>query len=502
MQKLTDPPAEENVLEIVNGGPIAGSFKIELDGPGLYCLQGGKGTGKSTIMRALQLLQGHSVDITVHDGELAGHVAGFGVVAPIASRKRARGEFALNTLGDRDSRTFADIVSPAGKTPETRDKECIRALATLSGAKADPAPYEQLVGGKLQFDQLGIGPLTDDPVALAGQVKAALEAKARELEVVSQQEEGHAAAQLEQAIGLDLTLESDTEALLENLNASRTKWSRLRDLKAAGAAQREQIAHTLRKLESAEQAYRGPTYRDAEQALAQAGEALEAAREVVSGLELDLKSANRTASERLSAYTAASEAKKIARLHQETISSWKSTISTPVEDVTDEELESARREGDGARAAYDRAIRVTEARRAAARGAEHRKISEEFQERSAYYRELAQKTFGALTASLKTDRIFVEEIDGEARLFVRHPTRGKTFFDRVNGLSEGERIMVAIDELLPRIGEPGLFDIPQEVYQGIQPADRKQLDIYAREHGIYLFGAEVTDGDLRVVKGA
>src|SRR5512145_3200883 len=124
MAKKSAAKAEENVLEIVNGGPIAGAFKIELNGPGLYCLQGGKGTGKSTIMRGLQLLQGHSVDITVHDGELGGHVAGFGVVAPIGSRKRAKGEFVLQTLGDGETRTFADFVSPQGKTPATRDKEC------------------------------------------------------------------------------------------------------------------------------------------------------------------------------------------------------------------------------------------------------------------------------------------------------------------------------------------------------------------------------------------
>jgi len=83
-------------------------------------------------------------------------------------------------------------------------------------------------------------------------------------------------------------------------------------------------------------------------------------------------------------------------------------------------------------------------------------------------------------------------------LFVEHPRRGKTLFDRVNGLSDGERVDFTLRELLPHIKSPGLLPIPQRVWQDLQPTDRKDLHALAVDKGLYLFGAQVDDGELRV----
>lgn len=57
-----------SVVETVNAGPIEGTFKIDLsDGPGVYELRGYRGSGKSTVLAAVDLLSGHRVDVTLHD---------------------------------------------------------------------------------------------------------------------------------------------------------------------------------------------------------------------------------------------------------------------------------------------------------------------------------------------------------------------------------------------------------------------------------------------------
>lgn len=110
----------------------------------------------------------------------------------------------------------------------------------------------------------------------------------------------------------------------------------------------------------------------------------------------------------------------------------------------------------------------------------------------------AAKVFECLAQSLNTKYLQILPVDGNPRLFVKHPTRGRTAFDQVNGLSDGERVDFTLKELLPYIESPGLLPIPQRVWQDLQPSDREELHALAVEKGLYLFGAQVDDGDLRV----
>ena len=122
----------ETKVELTNVGPIEGTFEFKLNGPGLYELRGGSGTGKSTVISALGMLSGHKVDLTLHDGAFNGDVKGFGVIVPVGSRKRRKGELEASTL-EAENFDLTDIIDPNGKTQATRDGVRIKALAALSG---------------------------------------------------------------------------------------------------------------------------------------------------------------------------------------------------------------------------------------------------------------------------------------------------------------------------------------------------------------------------------
>jgi hypothetical protein len=142
-------------------------------------------------------------------------------------------------------------------------------------------------------------------------------------------------------------------------------------------------------------------------------------------------------------------------------------------------------------------------RKAAEKAEQHANAAGEAKDRAEQWREAASQTFPILTQRLQTNEILIEQVEGEARLMVKHPTRRKkVFFNEEGDLSEGQRIMVAIKELLPRVKKPGLFDVPQHVFAGIQPADRKELHEFAVQHGIYLWGAVIDDGELKVEYGS
>ena len=119
-------------IQISGVGPIEGEFSYELSGPGFYQLCGGHGTGKSTTLLGLDMLAGHKVDLTLNDDVLTGKVEGFGRVAPVGSRRRAKNELSVDTI-DSSRVSLADLIRPDGKTAATRDKQRLTALAAVTG---------------------------------------------------------------------------------------------------------------------------------------------------------------------------------------------------------------------------------------------------------------------------------------------------------------------------------------------------------------------------------
>lgn len=487
------------VLELENAGPIQGTFAIDVSkGPGLYVLRGSKGSGKSTVLKSLELLRGCDTTITIHDGELSGHVSGFGVVRPLGARKRAKGEFELESLGDV---SFADFVHPQGKTAETRDKACISALVALTGVKADPAVYYPIVFGKEAYDRLGVK-ATDDPILLASRVKEALDAIKRKLETTADVEQGNADQIERQAGEYPKNASDDVEAALTARDAAKQTADRLYEQARQAAEQAKTRQQAQQQLDAAKESYEGPTFQDATVAWRESEDACDKTALRIQDLERQLENARAESEAAVMQAKSAKRLMQAAESHEQTIATWQAQLDAPAMPApTDDQRAEAAAAVVSANAAHELAVKVREARQRLAEAAKHKAAAADARKKAEKVKAAAGEVFATLASQLKTTRIMVESVEDQVRLTVQHPKRGKVFFNGDGDLSEGERIMAAIDELLPRVGSPGIFDVPQEVFQGVQPADRVTIHQYAKEHGIYVWGAIVTDGPLAVTYG-
>jgi len=494
------PQLLEGIVEFKNAGPIEGAFQVDVSrGPGLYKLTGAKATGKSTILKSLQLLQGHKVEVTIHDGEMEGHVAGWGVVAPLGPRRRPSGELELETL---EGATFADFIQPQGKTGPTRDKACIQTLVQLTGVKADPSDYYELCGGREAYKKLGVD-ATDDPVVLAKRVKAKLEQLARDANTEANVETGHLQSIQAQLEEVDPNASDDLDALMAARDQAKDAFDRLCDKQYAANERDALIAKAREALEREKKEYDGPSTEEAARDRDRFEAEYHVCKAKVDDLEALLARAKVEMRQAADKVESAQQAELQAAKHERTIAAWEKTIAEPLEHVSQEELDEAQEAVTEAIAAYNLGVKVRDVRKAAEKAEQHANAAGEAKDRAEQWREAASQTFPILTQRLQTNEILIEQVEGEARLMVKHPTRRKkVFFNEEGDLSEGQRIMVAIKELLPRVKKPGLFDVPQHVFAGIQPADRKELHEFAVQHGIYLWGAVIDDGELKVEYGS
>jgi len=486
-------------VKLTNVGPIEGEFQIALNGPGLYELRGSKGQGKTTVLSALGLIAGHKVSLTVHDGELSGSVSGFGVVAPVGSRKRPKGKCDVDVM-DSERFDLVDLIDPDGKTAETRDAVRIKALATLCNLSLAPKDFHPLIGGQQQFERLGVAP-TEDPVLFANRVKAAFDGLAKQREDYSKTERGHERGLLDQVADIDVTGEADSEILAQVMEKATSDLATLlqRDESASREKARREVCK--QKLAEARAAYQGP---DPDVALAVVEDyCRETEKAVLRVRELEqlLAESRETLAVAQGNEREARERLERAEQHQRDIAHWEVTLRADgTMKPTYQEIEAARAAKEKARHAQEQGVRIRDAQKAREAAERHKAAAIEALTESKEYRSAASQVFGILTRKLKTKVIRIENIDDAARLVVDHPVRGKTLYDKVDGLSDGERVRAAIDELLPLLKSPGLFPVPQRTYQDLPPADRKELAAYAREKDLYVFGAQVTDGELTVVK--
>lgn len=484
-------------IQITDGGPIEGTFKIDLSpGPGVYEFRGARGTGKTTCISSIDWLAGHKVDVTLHDGSISGKVEGFGVVAPIGGRKRRKGDFDLDTI-DAEKFSLTDLIDPPGKTPEVRDAHAIKALAVLSEAKADETLYYELAGGQKAYDQLGVQ-ATTDPVLLATRVKQAFDKQARERQNTAEAEARHATPLEHVPDDLDMKQPSDLTVLGNVRDEARDAFQRLKSERASGILKDTEIAQAKERLATIKKEYTGPTIEAAEKARQATIDKGTEARALVEKLERELEKARAAVEACKTEYAAANATHEAAKSHQSAVEELEAIASQTVEYPEEADVSAAAKTVEEATSAYDRGVRIRDVKANHEKAKVHRESAEHAEKEADEARNKAGQVFDILAQSLHTQHLEIQSVDGNPRLFVQHPKRGRTAFDRVNGLSDGERVDFTLRELLPHIGSPGLLPIPQRVWQDLQPADRKALHELAVEKNLYLFGAQVDDGDLRV----
>jgi len=484
-------------ITLDNPGPIEGTFPIELKGPGVYEFRGRRGSGKSTCISSLDWLAGHKVDITLHDGAVSGKVEGFGVVAPIGGRKRRKGDLDVDTI-DAEKFTVTDILDPQGKTPAVRDTTRIKALAVLSGAEADPSLYYELAGGQAEFDALGIAQ-TDDPVMLATRVKRAYDEAARKSENTAEAEAKHAAPLEHVPEGLDLEAESDLTVLGEHRDKERDEFTRMSKAREDGIAQEAKIHEAQQRLEKVKSDYTGSSVEDAEREREVLVNEGKLAKKRVVELEEQLKQARADLEACTVQYNAANQTLEAAKSHAAAVVELEEIASESADYPSQDDVDAAEKLVREATTAYQAGVRIRDVKQNHIRAKSHREAEKAASKAAAESRNKAGQVLDVLAKSLSLQHLQIISVDGDPRLFAEHPKRGRTAFDRVNGLSDGERADFTLKELLPHIKTPGVLLIPQRVWQDLQPSDRENLHELTFEKGLYLFGAQVDDGELRVV---
>ena len=100
-----------------------------------------------------------------------------------------------------------------------------------------------------------------------------------------------------------------------------------------------------------------------------------------------------------------------------------------------------------------------------------------------------------LSDAVKSEQVRIEG----GRLVVDHPKRGKTLYHE---LSHGERATIAVLEAVKRIRDLGLEEIAlipiqQQIWEGIDPANREAIWKLCREQKVNILTAECSSGDLR-----
>lgn len=485
-------------ITLTSPGPIEGTFTLDLSpGPGVYEFRGARGTGKTTCISSIDWLAGHKVDVTLHDGALSGKIEGFGVVAPIGGRKRRRGEFPMDTI-DAEKFSLTDLIDPPGKTPEVRDAHAIKALAVLSEAKADTSLYYDLAGGQVAFDGLGIS-ATTDPVLLATRVKQAFDKLAREKQNTADAEAAHAAPLEHVPDDLNMDGSSDLAALGTVRDDARDTHQRLLSDREAGITREGEITHAQERLAKITDGYTGLTVLAATEARQHAIDKGTAARNKVEDLERQLEKARGAVETCKVEYVSANRTLEAARSHHAAAEELHAVASQTATCPDGSAIEEAGHAVKAATEAYNQGVRIRDVKQNHEKANVHCDAATAAEKAADEARNKASQVFGLLAQSLHTSHLEIHDVDGFPRLFVQHPRRGKTAFDRVNGLSDGERVDFTLRELLPHIESPGLLPIPQRVWQDLQPMDRTNLHALAAEKGLYVFGAQVDDGELRVV---
>lgn len=487
-----------NTIDVTNPGPIEGVFSIDLSkGPGVYELRGARGTGKSTILSSIELLSGHKVDITLHDGALSGKVEGLGVVAPIGGRKRRKGELTCDTI-DAEKFSLTDLLDPPGKTPEVRDAHAIKALAVLSEVKADQTLYYEIAGGQAEFDGLGIAETTD-PVMLATRVKAAFDKLATQAARTAEAEAKHAIPLEHVPDGLDMSQSSDLVTLGGYRDHARDTLRSMQTDRENGQFEERGAALAKERLEEVEEGYSGPTSVAAQAAQTDTKTAWNASVREVERLGVELVNAKSVEREKSHDHAIAAEQHETAKQHDQAVASLTDTATKEVEYPGLADVDDAAAAVSEATVAYDLGVRIHDAKKNHEIATIHRDAEKTAEKEAAGARNKAGQVFDILAQSLNMKHLEVQNVDGFPRLFVQHQRRGKTAFDRVNGLSDGERVDFALRELFPHIDSPGLLPIPQRAWQDLQPTDRMNVHKLAAENGLCIFGAQVDDGELRVV---
>lgn len=490
---------DEIVIE--NVGPVE-QLHIPLpEGGGVVVLTGDNGSGKSETLSCVRALCGSNDDkkaLRPRDGEKTGLVEGCGVTIKVGRSNREAGELTVAALEDRLD--IADLVDPGIADQNAADARRLKSLIRVSGVKADLSLFDSLLGDTFEIDSKVLK--ETDLINMAGGVKRALESKARDEEKASEAASLQATTSLKSVEGIDLTAEADEATLQADYRAAVKVQADLeQQAKASRAAQ--QANQTAREaLERAKADYVGPSVESATETYDDALHAQAEAREKVAELTEQLRVARETLSMTESKVSKDLVILNAARQHVDTIKRWSEQIDQSVPPMPTDDaileaeaaLQTASKALQQGQVVRNALAKVKEADGWRAKQKAHSKQADHWRDNAKAVDDVLSEVVAGLGCPIK-----VGTDDKGLRLTIDHPRRGKTFFSE---LSAGEKYAVVIPIAIKAVGEGGMFVIPQEAWEGLQPRVRRQIRQLLKGSHVVAITAQSADGPLTAVEEA
>lgn len=483
-------------IELENIGPVEHlTLPVPAQG-GVVVIRGRNGRGKTKTLDAVQSLATGKGKLEPRDGTLAGRVEGFGATIKVGRSTRRTGELEVVSLEGRLS--IADLVDPGMVDPGAADNARIKALVQLTGTKANPALFYDLVeNGREEFDALVPENPTDDLIVLASHVKRKIEAAARTEEHAAENADSLARAHREQFAEVDLTAPHDVTALQQRLQEATLAQDRLVNLAKTSRDAHDRAIDAETAIREAREQYSGPTIEAATEAVKHAQAAANARRDEMVAARDALAAAQKAFEHAETAYVRADSevsaslaVKQAAESHESTLAKWKEQASAALPNLIGQaELTDAQRAVDDARAAIEQGIKVAAAIHAKAKHEDARETAKQHRKRAESLREAASGVDGVLSEVVTKAGVPLLIKDGR---LICETKRGETFFA---DLSMGERWKIALDIAIECVGEHGLITLPQEAWEALDPINRGEIAKHVEGRGVVVLTAEASDNE-------
>lgn len=492
-ERMNMETQSEYKLTAENIGPVK-RLDVKV-APGLNVLRGANGSGKSTVLEAVQYaMTGTGDRPTPRDGTGAGRLEAFGVTATFTSRANLKGSLEVESLSGRLD--IGDLINPGYEDEAVNDARRIKRVLEITGVEGKPELFAHL-GHDLPDSEI-----PDDIIQAADAVKRRLFELARSHEAAAERQKANAAAARRAADGVPVDVETDPKALTQAMVDAAGKLSALQQAKAIYDDRRKKAAEVRKSLEAAK-ASPAKTATQAEDEYEQAKRRSQAAVDEIQQIEASLITARAALRTARIQEGAAHDALDAARQRDEMIAGWEDTVaeaeSLPA--VTPEQIAEADEAMRSARGAM-------EAGAAARKALEQLAAADDFD--TSWEHESAEASKNRADAA-DVDTVLAHALEqigcpwtpidvprgGQTvrRLVTRHRRGEQTL---VSELSDGERAKDAIDVALSLAGKsdrPAVLVLRQDVFEGLAPKVRQMIDKHAKERGVVVLTAAVSDDE-------
>lgn len=461
-------------IDVENLGPVV-QARIPIPDAGIVVLQGNNGSGKSETLAAInRMATGQGDTAGPRDGTTRAVVEGLGVKFTVGKSSRLTGE--LEVIGFESRYPIADFVDPGVKDPAAADGKRIKACLAIMQVRPVLGDWLALAGDSEELRSIINQEFerADDVLILASRLKLRLGEYARSYEeqlAATRAKIAVISGDARVVVAQSPSEPASTDELAKQLTDAQAKLSALeeRTRKAQYAGMIAAEVETLEK-ESANVDELAQLILSHNQEAARLEESLSAVRGVVRDLtqrhSMALQAAERVASLR----------KKLEA----------ATEPTP------EETEAAALAVGRARAAFAQAEEIRGVIASRQKLATLRQEADAEARGAKLAREACQQPEAILTQLVQRSGTGIEINDG--RISVPHAKRGRAMYA---DLSSGEKWIVALKIAVTAAGPGALMTIPQEAWEGLDPANRELITDFAVEHDVVIITAEAT-GDAQL----